>query len=395
MARKPVNWKYNINDNILDFNRNLTIIDREIREYIHNRDGKEYTYYYQYYKYHCNICGYKNWILLSNLNKGVKCSCCSNFTVVKGINDIATLRPDLLKYFVNIEDAYIHTIMSGKKVKCKCPVCGSEKYIFINNLSKHGFVCDKCSDGISYPEKFLMSMLSQLNIEYINQYKINGYKYKYDFYLPQYNLIIETHGEQHYTNTFLKTTLKEVQENDLRKKDIALKNNIINYIELNCSKSEMNYIKNSIYNNDFLKNNLDVDNVDWELCHKNSLKNKLIEVCDYWKEHSNDTCVSDVAKLFSIATNTVLKYLHIGTEIGLCHYDRLLEHRKAGKKRTGSKNGFSRRVKQFTKEGIFIKEWDCINDAAREFNGYGCNITKCCKGEISHAYGFVWKYVDD
>lgn len=395
MARKSVDWKYNIGDNIKSSTRNMTIIDRETKEHYYKyKDGKRLSYY-QNYKYHCNICGFNGWISLSNLKKGVKCSCCSNRTVVKGINDIATLRPDLIKYFVDINDAYSHTIMSSKKIKCVCPICGTEKYIIISNLNQHGFSCDKCSDGISYPEKFLANVLSQLNIEFIKQYKINDYKYKYDFYLPKYNTIIEVHGEQHYDNVFLKTTLEEVQQNDFIKKNVALQNNIDNYVELNCSKSTMDYIKNSIYNNEFFKINFNIDNIDWELCHKESLKNKLIEICEYWNDNFNETCVSDVMEIFSMPRTTVLKYLHIGTEIGLCNYDRLLESKKSGKKRSGDKNGFSKKVKQFTKKNEFIKEWDCIADAAREFNGYGCNITKCCKGEISHAYGFVWKYVDD
>ena len=396
MVKRSVKWRYNIGDNILDYNRNMTIIDRELRQYKYNVDEKEYVVYYQYYKYYCNICGFIGWTLLSNLNKGVRCSCCSNHTVVKGVNDIATSRPDLLKYFSNIMDAYTHTVMSGEKIKCKCPVCKSEKYIIISNLSQCGFSCSKCSDGISYPEKFVANVLSQLKIEFIKQYKIKNFKYKYDFYLPDYNTIIEAHGEQHYTNTFLKTTLEDVQKNDSTKREIALQNNIDNYVEIDCSKSTVDYIKNSICNNDFFKHNFNIKSIDWESCHKESLRNKLIEICEYWSKHLNEgICVSDIVKIFSTPRTTVLKYLHTGSDIGLCCYDGSIERIKAGKKRSGENNGVSKKVKQFTKEGEFVKEWCCIFDAAKEFDGYGCNITKCCKGQTKSAYGFVWKYSND
>lgn len=392
MVRKLINWKYNIGDCILSFNRNLSIIDRELREYKYKKHDKEYITNYQYYKYCCNACGFTNWISLTSLNKGVRCSCCSNHIVVKGVNDVATLRPDLIKYFVDINDAYTHTIMSGQKVQCKCPICGTKKYILISNLSTHGFSCDKCSDGISYPEKFVASVLSQLKIDFIRQYEIKNFKYKYDFYLPQYNTIIETHGEQHYTNTFFKMTLKEVQENDLKKKEVALQNNTDNYIVLDCRKSEINHIKTSICDNKFFNNNFNLNNIDWELCHKESLKNKLIEVCEYWNKHSDVICVSDVMKTFSMSRTTVRKYLHIGTEIGLCYFDKSIEDKKSGKKRMGKNNGMSKRVKQFAKDGHFIKEWSCINDIEKELGFFHSNITKCCRGDIKTAYGFIWRY---
>lgn len=420
MVSKSINWKYNINDNILDFNRNLTIIDREIREYIYKKDNKEYVHNYQYYKYHCNVCGFENWILLSNLNKGVRCSCCSNASVIKGVNDIATIRPDLVKYFVDVNDAYNHTVMSGKKVKCKCPICGTEKYVLISNLTGHGFSCNKCSDGISYPEKFVASVLSQLKIEFKKQYEINNFKYKYDFYLPQYNTIIETHGEQHYTNTFLKTTLEEVQGNDLKKKNVAIKNNITNYIVLDCRKSEINHIKNSICNNNFFSDNFNLGNINWELCHKESLRNKLIEICEYWNKYSNEVCVSDIMKIFSIPRTTVLKYLHIGTEIGLCLYDKSIENKKAGKKRTGKNNPmFGKKVTEEKRKELLgyaieygmkkaKKICQCsydtseivevhlsINSIKKKYGYSTYSISECCKGNRRSAYGYKWYYYDD
>ena len=74
-----------------------------------------------------------------DLLKGQGCSCCVGKTVVNGINDIATIYPHLVKYFVNIEDAYVHTFGSGDKILMKCPNCGSKKYMTINDLKTNGF----------------------------------------------------------------------------------------------------------------------------------------------------------------------------------------------------------------------------------------------------------------
>lgn len=190
MARRniKIKWKYNIGDNIVDENRNLTITDRYVTEHTYLKNNKEYVANIKHYKYICNICGFNDGdVLEGNLcNKKSGCSCCGGRTAVKGINDISTIRPDLIKYFIDINDAYTHTIYSEDKVCVKCPICGFEKQIIIHNLTRSGLGCNRCSDGISYPEKFIMSVLNQLHIKYITQYRIDGYKYKYDFYLTNF-----------------------------------------------------------------------------------------------------------------------------------------------------------------------------------------------------------------
>lgn len=56
-----------------------------------------------------------------------------------------------------------------------------------------------------------------------------------------------------------------------------------------------------------------------------------------------------------------------------------------------------RKIKQFTKDGKFIKDWDCIKDAARDLNIDAANIGHCCKHEKNHntAGGFIWRYKND
>ena len=419
MARRNIKWKYEIGDNVIDEYRNLTIIDGYTTEYTYTKNGKSYITHEKHYKYKCNICGFNEGdITEGNLhNKKTGCSCCHNRTIVKGINDIGTVRPDLLVYFVDKNDAYIHSIASGDKVKCKCPICGFEKYIIISNLSRCGFACNKCSDGISYPEKFIMSMLTQLHVSYTQQYVIDDYKYKYDFYLPEHNAIIETHGEQHYTNTFMKTKIEDVKANDLNKKNVALQNGIGHYIELDCRKSRMEYIKKSVYENEFLNNILDLSSVDWQLCHNDSLKNILVDVCTYWKECAGNTDTGEVADKFNIARNTVIKYLHEGTDIGLCYYDGLLENKKAGAKRTGKNNPmYGKKLSEERKEQLLryaiengekkakkicqlsydsmdlIEIHPSINSLKKKYGYSTYSISECCKGKRNSAYGYKWMY---
>ncbi len=62
--------------------------------------------------------------------------------------------------------------------------------------------------------------------------------------------------------------------------------------------------------------------------------------------------------------------------------------------RKGSKNSCSKPVLQFTKEGIFVKEWDSLASVQRELSIYTSSLALVCANKRNHAGGFVWKYAD-
>ena len=124
---------------------------------------------------HCDICNsdYETTIrnLKSNMRNNGKykgCRVCSHRTIVEGVNDWLTQRPDLEPYIIDKElvkgiakypSEYKHHSIP---IKVKCPDCG---YIFetgIYNLAYRGINCPLCSDGFSFPNKFLRSTLIQL-----------------------------------------------------------------------------------------------------------------------------------------------------------------------------------------------------------------------------------------
>ena len=59
-----------------------------------------------------------------------------------------------------------------------------------------GAGCPRCSE--SKGERTIANILDVYRIEYIREYKIDGYKFKYDFYLPDLDTYIEFHGRQHF-----------------------------------------------------------------------------------------------------------------------------------------------------------------------------------------------------
>lgn len=54
----------------------------------------------------------------------------------------------------------------------------------------------------------------------------------------------------------------------------------------------------------------------------------------------------------------------------------------------------ARKIKQYTKEAIFIKEWDSLADAERG-GFHHTNVSSCCKEKLQSAYGFIWRYSND
>ena len=99
---------------------------------------------------------------------------------------------------------------------------------------KRGKGCPICAS--SGPEKRIFMYLKKLNIDFIKEYKINGYDYKYDFFLKDLNLLIEYDGAQHFKpikylfNGHIDNpdeALKERQKIDRLKDKIAEDNNYI------------------------------------------------------------------------------------------------------------------------------------------------------------------------
>ena len=97
-------------------------------------------------------------------------------------------------------------------------------------ISGHSF-CPKCSKKASKGERKIMNWLEQEKISFIKEKIFNWSDQKrYDFYLPEQNLIIEYHGIQHYKEIkdfFL--PLEEQQKIDSWKEARA-KENGINYL---------------------------------------------------------------------------------------------------------------------------------------------------------------------
>ncbi len=270
---------------------------------------------------HCNICGGDWEPKATHVLSGHGCPYCAGRTRLIGFNDMWTTAPEMAKLLVNPEDGYKHTKSSEHKVYFKCPDCGDISFKRISNVYHQGLCCQKCSDGISYPNKFVRSFLRQLPIDNINyEYSSDWAKpYKYDDYF-EYNgrkYLVEADGKQHYRDcVFFDKTLEERQQIDNEKTNLAIKNGFI-LIRINCSESTMEYMKNSICNSMF-NDIFDLQNIDWDLCDETSHKNIIKEVSFAYENITKD--MAKLREMFSLAQTTICSYLKTGYKCGWCSY---------------------------------------------------------------------------
>lgn len=257
----------------------------------------------------------------STIYRGSGCPYCSHNKILVGFNDLWTTRPDIAELLEDKDVGYTVFEFSNSKHDFRCPHCNTIiKNKSIDKVSIYGLKCPVCSDGVSYPEKFVCNMLEQLKIGYSHNIALDWSNNKrYDFYMEDLSLIIECHGEQHYSNkTKWKNDVNQQIDNDKYKMDLAFENGVKYYIQLDCRKSDCEYIKKSILNSE-LNNMFDLSVVDWEKCNLNSLNSKVVEAANLWNGGIRST--SEISKILGVHHDTVVSHLKRMAKHGLCDYD--------------------------------------------------------------------------
>ena len=396
-------FKYEIGNNIKDEKRDLTITNTDIIEdvYFNTRDNKQRISRKQFYEYKCNKCGYIGNIRESDLKNSKGCSCCAGKIVAEGINDIPTTAPWMIPYFQGgYDEAKLYSYGSHTKIYPICPDCGKvkNKLTTINEIHRiHSIGCT-CGDGVSYPEKFFISLLNQLNINYIYQPSKTNFNWinnniRYDFYISELNMICEINGLQHYEGNYEKLSghdLEYEQNNDKFKKDLAIKNGIINYIYIDCRKSELQWIKNSILETD-LPNLLKFkeDDIDWIKCGEYACKNLVKEVCDYATKNPKLNKIQ-LSQIFKVHSSTITRYIREGKQLGW--YEKPLNIEK---EKPIFKTVKSQPIMCINNGLIFSSMNDCSRQSFLVFGVliYECEISQICSGKMKQSKGYVFQKI--
>lgn len=389
------NFKYSIGEVVKNEVRDFTIVNSYRKQ---SSDKKREI---KMYEYKCNKCSFCGDISEFNLSKGqMGCSCCrGNIGVVEGYNDLPTTSPWMIKYFQGgYDEAKLYRRNSEKRIFPICPECGnvSSKEISIAVLHKNGGYGCKCKDGQRYPEKFMYNLLKQLNINFVTEYAPNwSLGKRYDFYLEDMSLIIETHGGQHYYGWGNGKDASKHMENDYLKMNLAKENGIEKYVVIDSRFSNVNHMKSEILNSD-MKYIFELDNVDFNACAEYASKNIMKEVCEYKRDNYHLSC-KQIGEVFDIGRSTVRRYLKDGSEIwDWINYDA--EHEK--KTNYNNKERF-----KSTKKSVFVyKDNEFIGEyaSAREISSisektFGVkldyrNISAVCLGKQKTHKGFLFSY---
>ena len=257
----------------------------------------------------CKTCGLERWALPQALTRatGTGCPVCSiNESKTKMRSSHEEFIDKLYKINPHIEvlDEYVD---NRTKIKIKCNNCGHIEYASPDKLLSRIYNCKSCSDNISFPNRFMASILDELHINYTPEKVFDWSNNKrYDFYLPDYNMIIEMHGDQHYKKDMYRKTVLQEQKNDNYKYDIACSNGIEKYISVDSSNSSFDFIWNNLLNEDFFKNKL--DKVDKQTVLERCLStSKIIELSKYYNRGITKNV--DLQKCLGVSKNTVSSYM--------------------------------------------------------------------------------------
>lgn len=299
-------------------NGKIKIIKCYYKIYGKYKNGKDKKY--KYYDYVCINCGAVGTKDEGSIRKGKGCYKCGPKINKKylnvGVNDLKTKIPNIEEYLLYKQDSEKYSYNSSKSIYFVCPICKNIVKRKIVNFYRNGINCPNCSDSISFSNKFIFNFLKQCDVHFETEksFEWSG-KRRYDFYIPNLDIIIEVNGDQHY-NGFNFSNKECIQLNDENKKQMAIKNGVKNYIVLDCRKSELEFIRNSIEESDLPKL-IDISMVNWGVCEKScitSLGRKIINL------FNDGRVVKDIAEILNISKQCVCKYLKIGNKYNICNY---------------------------------------------------------------------------
>lgn len=354
------------------------------------------------YIYKCNKCGNIDRTRIKVITRGkMVCSVCSHQKVLQGVNDIPTTDPWMVPYFQGgYDEAKQYTSRSGKRIYPICPHCKRVKKISltINNIYYKKSIGCSCQDGISYPNKFTFSFIEQLGVDFVSEYSPEWVKpYRYDFYIPNKNLIIEIDGGIGHGNQTRFSSKEESLSRDLYKDKIA-KEHGIKVLRIKCTNSDFNTMKNGL--KESLQNIFDTSTINWLECEEYALSNIQKTVCQYFNQHKEAT-VTDISKVFHLNRKTIREYLKKGTDIGWCNYNVDDARVEGYKKATSNIIKYrSKPIYVYDASGNYIKRYDSISEASKSsINDLGINLSKngitdVLKSRKNNYKSFVFSYVN-
>lgn len=230
------------------------------------------------------------------------------------IGDIINKYNDSIKILKQIKIEYKNSSCRGYQVEClDCHYIYETREEIIST-------CPICGRKSSYSERFIYSLFKQASINFIPQKEFEWLHNRfYDIYLPDYNSIIEIHGEQHYKPIKLNKheTPEETYRNtiiaDKIKYDGAIKNNVSYFIINASNKKELFELTKNILNF------IDFSNISELECEKFANSKKIKDECNLWNQGYT---LDEIHAQLNKPIQSIQQKLRLGNKYGLCKYDK-------------------------------------------------------------------------
>lgn len=257
-----------------------------------------------------------------NILNRLSCPICSGKVIVKGMNDLWTIRPDIAKLLQNKEDGYSNGVGSHKKAGFVCPECHQMSNKTISKVVSRGFSCDWCSDGLSFPNKILRYILNHLCIENVSfEWSPDWLKPKrYDGYfeLQGCSYVIEMDGGIGHGNDIIQTNANSLKI-DKEKDDLAAKHNIT-VIRIDCNYTDaatrFEYIKTNLLSSE-LAQIVNLSLISWDECLRFALSSNIIKAAELYNKQYK---IGTIATILQCNRCTVRDWLKQASQIYLCNY---------------------------------------------------------------------------
>ena len=264
---------------------------------------------------------------------GYGCPYCAGNAILKGYNDLWTTNPDIANMLYNPDIGYEVGKGSHRNVEWICPNCGTHKFSSPKQVVRYGLACSKCSDGISYPNKFIVSLLSQLDVDVFtpewSPEWIGRYRYDVYFTLNNNEYIVEMDGGIGHGCVDFKTG--EQDKDGLNRdiiKNLKAQDHNITLIRIDCNYQHMSkrfsYIKQSILNSE-LKYVLNLTDIDWEKCNREATKSLHMEAA---KQYEEGMSIHEIANNLKVSYSTIYNWLKRLSTEGLCSYKPAIGRKK-------------------------------------------------------------------
>ena len=173
-----------------------------------------------YWRCQCQVCLNIQDVRSDSLRKGNQCRCLQIDDLTKQHFGKLTVLNRVIGKTDKTGNAYW---------RCLCD-CGKETIVASRSLKSGD--CQSCGClSVSIGELNIINLLTHNNISYVKEYKIKNLgNLRYDFYLPEYNRLIEFDGVQHYEECSgvwdTIDSLEARQIRDVKKNEYAILNNI-------------------------------------------------------------------------------------------------------------------------------------------------------------------------